>query len=432
MDFDKKHLWHPYTSTIKPDNTYKIASTKECTIFLDDKTPLIDGMASWWSAIHGYSHPKLVEAVQKQAKDMSHIMFGGLTHNPAIELGQKILNLLNNTNTHSVQTVATQPFQHIFFADSGSVSVEVAMKTAIQYQFNKNERKTIRSQFLTVLNGYHGDTAGAMSVCDPINGMHSLFAGSIQKQFFAPAPPMGFDREINDEDFAEITKLAEKNQDKIAAIIIEPIVQGAGGMRIYSPQYLQKVRQLCDKFDFLLIFDEIATGFGRTGKMFAFEHAGVLPDIICVGKALTGGMMTLAAMITTADVANSACKDGMPLMHGPTFMANPLACAAAKANLEILTSWNWQEKVLFIEKYLKVNLMPLKNNPKVADVRVIGAIGVVEMKEKIDIQKFQADCISQGAWLRPFGKLAYIMPPYVILPEELEKLVKAIKFAVKN
>ena len=448
LKFDKRHLWHPYTSTIKPDNTYLISSAKGCKIFLEDGTELIDGMSSWWTAIHGYSHPKLVEAVQKQAAEMSHIMFGGLTHSPAVELGEKLLSLLPNK------------FEHIFYADSGSVSVEVAMKTAIQYQFNRSGqgtpcpyansqhnrrdkaclvRSSQRNKFLTVLNGYHGDTAGAMSVCDPINGMHSLFAGSIQKQFFAPAPPLGFDREITDEDFTEISKIAEENQDKIAAVIIEPIVQGAGGMRIYSPQYLRKIRELCDKYGFLLIFDEIATGFGRTGKMFAFEHAQVCPDIICVGKALTGGMMTLAAMITTAEVANTACKDGMPLMHGPTFMGNPLACAAAKANLDLLTSWNWQEKVLFIEKYLKDNLMPLKNQSsravahgKVADVRVIGAIGVVEMKEKIDVPKFQAACISQGAWLRPFGKLAYIMPPYIISEEGLEKLVRAIVFAVEK
>lgn len=418
LNFDKKHLWHPYTSTVKPDNTYKIDYTKNCTIFLDGKTPLIDGMASWWSAIHGYSHPKLVEAVQKQAEQMSHVMFGGLTHSPAIELGKKLLSLLPNN------------FQHIFYADSGSVSVEVAMKTAVQYQFNKKLPK--KNKFLTVLNGYHGDTAGAMSVCDPINGMHTLFAGNIQKQFFAPAPPLGFDREITNEDFAEISKIAQENKNEIAAVILEPVVQGAGGMRIYSPKYLQKVRKLCDDYGFLLIFDEIATGFGRTGKMFAFEHAGVLPDIICVGKALTGGMMTLAAMITNSDVANIACFNGMPLMHGPTFMGNPLACAAALANLNLLTSWDWQKKVLFIENYLKENLMLLKNEPNVADVRILGAIGVVEMKEKINIAKFQTDCISKGAWLRPFGKLAYIMPPYVISENELDTLTKAIEFAVKN
>ena len=424
LTFDQKHLWHPYTSVKNPVEAYPVSHAEGCKIYLHDGTALIDAMSSWWTAIHGYSQPKLVEAVQKQAAQMSHVMFGGLTHSPAVELGEKLLSLLPDK------------FQHIFYADSGSVSVEVAMKTAIQYQHNK--KLSQRTKFLTILNGYHGDTAGAMSVCDPINGMHSLFAGSIQKQFFAPAPPLGFEREITDEDFAEISKIAHENQDKIAAVILEPIVQGAGGMRIYSPQYLQRVRELCDKYGFLLIFDEIATGFGRTGKIFAFEHANsapshtVMPDIICVGKALTGGMMTLAAMITTADVANTACKDGMPLMHGPTFMANPLACAAAKANLDLLTSWDWQKKVLSMEKYLKEHLTPLKNNKKVADVRVIGAIGVVEMKEKIDVARFQADCISQGAWLRPFGKLAYIMPPYIISQEELEKLVRAIVFAVGN
>ena len=416
-EFDKKHLWHPYTSAVLPDTAYPVVSARASVITISPDIKLIDGMASWWSAIHGYSHPLLVKAVQKQAADLSHIMFGGLTHEPAIELGKKLLDIL------------PKQFQHIFYADSGSVAVEVAMKTALQFQRNNSRLK--RNKFLTIRRGYHGDTAGAMSVCDPITGMHSLFSGYIPTQIFVPEPPLGFNKEITDEDFVEIAGVAEVRQDEIAAVILEPIVQGAGGMRIYSPQYLKRVRELCDKFDFVLIFDEIATGFGRTGKMFAFEHGNVLPDIICVGKALTGGMLTLSAMITSAKVAETACKNGLALMHGPTFMANPLACAAAKANLDLLTSWNWQNKVLFMEKYLKDKLAELKNNPKVADVRVIGAIGVVEMKERIDVAKFQADCISQGAWIRPFGKIAYIMPPYIISPQELEKLVAAIVFAVR-
>ncbi|MCL1947205.1 MAG: adenosylmethionine--8-amino-7-oxononanoate transaminase [Chitinivibrionia bacterium] len=417
LEFDRKHLWHPYTCATSPDNSYPVVSAKGSVITLSPDIKLVDGMASWWSAIHGYSHPILVKAVQKQAANLSHIMFGGLTHEPAIELGKKLLEILPKS------------FQHIFYADSGSVAVEVAMKTALQFQRNNANLK--RNKFLTIKRGYHGDTVGAMSVCDPISGMHALFSGYVLPQIFVSAPPLGFDTEITDEDFAEISGIAEAKQDEIAAVILEPIVQGAGGMRIYSPQYLKKIRDLCDKFDFVLIFDEIATGFGRTGKMFAFEHANILPDIICVGKALTGGMLTLSAMITSAKIAEIACKNGLPLMHGPTFMANPLACAAAKANLDLLTSWNWKDKILSIEKTLKDKLSPLKNNPKVADVRVIGAIGVVEMKEKINVAQFQVDCISRGAWIRPFGKIAYIMPPYIISQKELEKLVAALIFAVR-
>ena len=399
LEFDRKHLWHPYTSATSPDIVYPVISAKGSKITLADNRELVDGMSSWWAAIHGYSHPVLVEAAQRQAQNLCHVMFGGLTHEPAIALGKKLLSLL------------PPAFENIFFADSGSVAVEVAMKTAIQC--------TRKTKFLSFKNAYHGDTIGAMSVCDPINGMHSLFSGALPKQFFAAI----------DED--EVRAILQENSKDIAAIIIEPIVQGAGGMRFYSPQFLVKLRELCDEFDVLLICDEVATGFGRTGKMFAIEHANIVPDIICVGKALTGGMLTLAAMITTRKVAQNACLNGMPLMHGPTFMANPLACATALANLELLTSWDWQNKVLFIEKYLKENLMPLKNNVKVADVRVIGAIGVVEMKEKIDIASFQADCIERGAWLRPFGKLAYIMPPYIIEEEELKILLEAIAFAVR-
>ncbi|MCL2845436.1 MAG: adenosylmethionine--8-amino-7-oxononanoate transaminase [Chitinivibrionia bacterium] len=399
LEFDRKHLWHPYTSAISPDIAYPVISASGCKLTFADGRKVIDGMASWWAAIHGYSHPILVEAIQKQAANLSHVMFGGLTHEPAINAGKKLLSLL------------PAEFSKIFFADSGSVAVEVAMKTAIQCA-----RKT---KFLSLKNAYHGDTAGAMSVCDPINGMHSFFGNALPKQFFA---------ETNEKDIREIL---QKNSKDIAAVIVEPIVQGAGGMKFYSPQLLKKIRELCDEFDVLMIADEIATGFGRTGKMFAIEHADIVPDIICVGKALTGGMLTLSAMICTEKVAQGACKNGMPLMHGPTFMANPLACAAALANLNLLTSWDWQKKVLFIEKYLKENLMPLRENEKVADVRVIGAIGVVEMKEKINVAQFQADCIERGAWLRPFGKLAYIMPPYIIEEEELKTLVEAIAFAAR-
>ena len=412
LRFDGEHLWHPYASATSSVEVYPVSSAKGCKIYLETGEELVDGMASWWSAIHGYSHPKLVEAAREQAKNLSHVMFGGLTHEPAVELGRKLLELL------------PESFSRIFFADSGSIAIEVAMKTAIQYR-----RKT---KFLSFMNAYHGDTAGAMSVCDPINGMHSMFSGAISKQIFAPAPPLGFDRKICGGDFREIYEILLKNHRELAAVIIEPIVQGAGGMRIYSPEFLRKIRELCDEFDLLLICDEVATGFGRTGKMFAIEHADIIPDIICVGKALTGGMLTLAAMITTQKVAETACENNTPLMHGPTFMANPLACAVSKANLDLLTSWDWQKKVKNIENYLNENLMKLFGSPNVADVRVLGAIGVVETKEKINISSFQKDCISQGAWIRPFGKLAYIMPPFIISQEELQTLVNAISFAVSR
>jgi len=418
LDFDRRHLWHPYASTTFPEPVHHAVSAKGSVITLKQDVKVVDGMSSWWSAIHGYAHPILVKAAQEQAQALCNIMFAGFTHDAAMELGKKLLSLLPD-----------KAFNNIFFADSGSVAVEIAMKTAVQFQ--RNEEKIKRTRFLTVRHGYHGDTAGAMSVCDPINGMHRLFSGYVQKQFFAPAPPLGFDTEITDEDFEEMAKTAEEKQDEIAALIIEPVVQCAGGMRIYSPQYLKRVRALCDKYNFLLIFDEIATGFGRTGKMFAFEHAGVVPDIICLGKALTGGMLTLSAMLTSAKVANTVCRNGASLMHGPTYMANPLACRVAAANLDLLSSWNWQGKVQFIENYLKEKLAPFKENPKVADVRVIGAIGAVETKDGINVNKFQEDCISQGAWIRPFGKIAYIMPPYIISPPELDVLVKALAFALK-
>jgi adenosylmethionine-8-amino-7-oxononanoate aminotransferase len=385
---------------------------------LETGVELVDGMASWWSAIHGYSNPILVDAVVNQAKKMSHIMFAGFTHEPAVELGKKLLELL------------PEGISHIFFTDSGSVAVEVALKTAIQYQIMRNMPQ--KTKFLSFANAYHGDTFAAMSVCDQNDGMHAMFVEIIQKQFFAPAPPLGFDKEINEDDFSQIKEIMQKNHSEIAAVIIEPILQGAGGMRIYSPKFLKRIRELCDEFDILLICDEIATGFGRTGVMFAVEHAQIQPDIICIGKALTGGMTTLAAAAATQKVARTVCKNDTPLMHGPTFMANPLACAVSKANLDLLTSWNWQEKIKTVEKYLNENLAELSSNPKVANVRVLGAIGVVEMKENINISIFQNNCISQGAWIRPFGKTAYIMPPFVILPEELKILVNAIKFAVRN
>ncbi|MDR0303645.1 MAG: adenosylmethionine--8-amino-7-oxononanoate transaminase [Chitinispirillales bacterium] len=416
LQFDKKHLWHPYAPAINSAKVYPVLSANGCKIYLDTGEELVDGVGSWWSAIHGYSHPILVDALSNQAKKMSHVMFGGLTHSPAIELGKKLLELLGKN------------FSHVFFADGGSVAVEIAMKTAIQYQCNKNLYK--KTKFLSFKNAYHGDTGLAMSVCDTTDGMHSTFINVIQKQIFAPAPPLGFSAEITDDDFLPILKIVQKKHREIAAVIIEPIVQCAGGMRIYSPKFLKKIRELCDEYNLILICDEIATGFGRTGVMFAVEHADITPDIICVGKALTGGTMTLAAMVTTSKVAQTVCKNNMPLMHGPTFMANPLACTVSRANLDLLTSWDWQEKVKNIENYLNENLKSLSNNLNVADVRVLGAMGAIEMKEKIDVSKFQNDCISRGAWIRPLGKVAYVMPSFVISYEELKTLTDALKFAV--
>jgi adenosylmethionine-8-amino-7-oxononanoate aminotransferase len=340
-------------------------------------------------------------------------MFGGLTHQPAIQLAQKLLTLLDDS------------FEHIFFADSGSVSVEVAMKMALQYHY-KGE-KTTKTKFLTVSKGYHGDTFGSMSVCDPVTGMHSIFSEVLHKNIFVKEPKSKFDEIFNPSDLDEITQVIEKQHPQIAAIIIEPIVQGAGGMRIYHQEYLNGLRKLCDKYDILLIFDEIATGFGRTGKLFAYEHTQITPDIITIGKALTGGYMTMAATITTNKVAREIEKDGNILMHGPTFMANPLACSVANASIDLLLESSWQENVQRIEKYLKENLFECESSKYVADVRVIGAIGVVELKENVDMKKATQSFIQSGVWIRPFGKLIYIMPPYITTNKELDILINAIK-----
>ena len=419
IDFDKKHLWHPYTSLSHPSPVFPVKSASGVRITLGDGRELIDGMSSWWAAIHGYNHPALNAAIENQLKSMSHIMFGGLTHQPAVELAQRLIQMTPND------------LQHVFFADSGSVSVEVAIKMAIQYWASQGQPK--KQRLLTIKNGYHGDTFGAMAVCDPDNGMHHLFNAVLAQHLFAQSPSCYGQEQYDQKAIDDLEQLLKSNRPTIAAVMIEPLVQGAGGMRFYSAAYLKKIRDVCNEHDVLLILDEIATGFGRTGSLFAYEQASIVPDILCVGKALTGGYLSLAATLCSSKVANGIGEGQHPtLMHGPTFMANPLACAVANASLELLLNSPWQQRVKAIEQQLSAELQPCHQLNAVKDVRVKGAIGVIEMHKPIDIQWMQPRFVELGVWVRPFSNLVYIMPPFIIEKAELTQMTSAMRQVVSE
>ncbi len=415
-NFDREHLWHPYTSTTSPLPASEVASANGVRLRLKDGRELIDGMASWWCVIHGYNHPELNRAIEDQLQKVAHVMFGGLTHEPAIALGRQLISL------------TPEPLQHVFFSDSGSVAVEVAIKMALQYWQGRGQAG--KTRLLTVRGGYHGDTFGAMAVCDPVNGMHQLFRGVMPQHVFAPRPKTRFGQPLLAGDLDEFAALLASNHDSLAAVILEPIVQGAGGMWFYSADYLKGVADLCRQRGVLLIADEIATGFGRTGKLFACEHAGVTPDILCLGKSLTGGYLSLAATLATREVAEGIAVDGGVLMHGPTFMANPLATAVAARSIELLLASPWQQRIAAIESQLRRELAGYAEHPAVVDVRVLGAIGVVETRESVNVAAVQKRFVEAGVWIRPFGRLIYLMPPYVISAADLSVLTGAVGLAL--
>ncbi|EGQ8070383.1 adenosylmethionine--8-amino-7-oxononanoate transaminase [Vibrio parahaemolyticus] len=418
LAFDRHHIWHPYTSTLTPLTCYPVSSANGVHIKLEDGTELVDGMSSWWSTIHGYNHPHLNQAAHQQIDQVSHVMFGGITHQPAISLCKKLLSLAPNN------------LEHVFLADSGSVAVEVSLKMALQYWHAKGER---RPKFLTLRHGYHGDTFAAMSVTDPDNSMHSLYKGFLPEHIFAESPTCGYWDEWKPEDLADFEHKIDSHHQELAAVILEPIVQGAGGMRIYHPEFLKGVRRLCDKYDLLLIADEIATGFGRTGKLFACEHADIQPDILCVGKALTGGYMTLSATLASKHVADTVCGgDAGCFMHGPTFMGNPLACAVATASLELIEQGDWQQQTQQIEMLFFELLPKLEEYDLVKNTRWLGAIGVVETHRPVNMETIQALFVEHGVWIRPFGNLIYMMPPFISKPEDIEKLINAIDAALQR
>jgi len=416
---DQQHVWHPYAAMPNSLPCVPVQSAQGCQLTLTDGRTLVDGMSSWWACIHGYSHPHLVQAAKDQIDKMSHVMFGGLTHEPAVQLASALAQVVPGSTTDGSK------LDKIFYSDSGSVAIEVAMKMALQYWYNRETSQ--KSKFLTIRGGYHGDTFEAMSVCDPVNGMHHLFSSVLPVQLFAPRPTIPYHEEWDESDTAELESMLQTQSDTIAAIILEPIVQGAGGMRFYSPDYLKRVRQLCDDYDVLLICDEIATGFGRTGTMFAVKHANVVPDILCIGKSLSGGFMSFAATLTNERIAQVFAQGPSGVfMHGPTFMGNPLACAVSLASLQLLQSYPLQEMVKDIETQLATELEPCRESPLVQDVRVLGAIGVVEMKEPMDMKTIQPAIVDEGVWLRPFGKLLYTMPPLIIQSQELRQITKAM------
>jgi adenosylmethionine---8-amino-7-oxononanoate aminotransferase len=418
LELDRRHVWHPYSPMPASAPPLEVVSAEGVRLRLADGRELIDGMASWWCAIHGYRHPALDRALRDQLERMAHVMFGGLTHAPAVALATRLLEL------------APAGLEHVFLADSGSVSVEVAIKMCLQYW--RAQGRPERRRLLTVRGGYHGDTFAAMAVCDPVGGMHSLFTGTLAEHVFADRPPAGFDAPLDPVYAVHLTELVARHAGELAAVIVEPVVQGAGGMHFYSPEVVRLLRELCDGHGLLLVLDEIATGFGRTGAMFAAEHAGVAPDVMCVGKALTGGYMTLAAALCTPRVAEAiSTGEGGALMHGPTFMANPLACSVALAGLGLLDDGAWRRRVAAIAAALERGLAPAHELPGVIDVRVLGAIGVVQLAGPVDVAAATRAAVERGVWLRPFRDLVYTMPPYVTGPQDLERIAAAAVAAAR-